>query len=196
MKSDQLYGVLHAESELDRQRRANAAALLERLESDHTSRLERTLAGAAMLHGFNWQISVSRYAFAAGYRKAGYFAGLTITLSVGTVSSWGDVEPLFTSLDSAGIPMDKWVSSDQPASYTRQYEATLQKDSPDEENPVGELIVRVIANLPGDTNTCRRVIVGYTDPVQSRPEPIYKLECEGESTDESEAQRSSDDQPL
>ena len=43
----------------------------------------------------------------------------------------------------------------------------------------GVLIVKVSAYFKEDSETCKRVIVGYTQPKE--PEPIYKLTCNGDA---------------
>jgi hypothetical protein len=83
--------------------------------------------------------------------------------------------PVFDVLALAGLDSEKWTSQDDAASYSRVFTYQISKES------LMDCYISITGSLPGDTDECRRVIVGYTSP-QARTfhpdaQPIYKLEC-------------------
>lgn len=66
---------------------------------------------------------------------------------------------------------------DYPASFERVYRFEWADDVYNAElgyRP--RLVIRVSANFKSDSETCKRVIVGYTEP-SKEPTPIYELRC-------------------
>lgn len=93
------------------------------------------------------------------------------------VSAWGDLTQLFEVLDAAGIdlPIGGWTSQDDAQSWTRIFKSTPV------DTPTSRINIQIHASLPGDTDTCHRVIVGYEREDREKPaRPIYELRCDGE----------------
>lgn len=91
------------------------------------------------------------------------------------VKSWAQLIPMFETLAIYGYPVDMWENQDNAESYTRIYIHKLDED----------ISIRIHAELPGDTDDCRRVIKGYRNEREfyqdSRPQPIYAFECGSDS---------------
>jgi len=69
------------------------------------------------------------------------------------------------------------INYDYPASFERVYRFEWADDVYNAElgyRP--RLVIRVSANFKSDSETCKRVIVGYTEP-SKEPTPIYELRC-------------------
>jgi hypothetical protein len=176
VKSSDLIKSITAESDEGQRLRILAAERLGILEHDYAERIQRLLTGAALTMDIRkWTLNYSTSSFAAPWRvPAKTYASITVYLSFDKVDSWSVLSPLFELLDARGIDIDKWSSRDDPASYSRCYTNQIHLDEEDGT----EVEIQITAALPGDTETCKRVIVGYQD-VPARTEPIYKLECEG-----------------
>lgn len=160
-----------------------AEQLRDQLIAEHSHRLQKLLTGVALTAECpEWSLSVSTAAFHASWRKSKIHAALTIYLTLEKVPSWSAMIPVFDALAARGFDADGWTSHDDAASYSRVYNYTVKKDL-DGEDP-GRVEVQITASLPGDTDTCKRIITGYTNPVMDAPAPaptpIYKLVCEGE----------------
>lgn len=178
MNSADLRRSITAEADLDREYRIKAAHTLAKLEAEHSDRLQTLLAGAALATAMpRWTLSVSTSDFAASWRKSKVYAELNLNMAILNIKSWSALTPMFDILDAQGIDADKWTSEDDAASYSRIFKATLL----DDEETGQKIVIRITASLPGDTETCKRVIVGYTSPDRyiPTPSPIYELQCEG-----------------
>lgn len=92
------------------------------------------------------------------------------------VESWRQVQPIFEALGAIGIDVEKWKSRDDAASYTRIFDQHGYFNICDADG----VDLRIHATLKGDTEECRRVLVGYTRPELAMPRgaaPIYELQC-------------------
>lgn len=65
---------------------------------------------------------------------------------------------------------------DYPASFERVYRFEWCGEFNNELGYRPRLAIRVSANFKTDSETCKRVIVGYTEP-SKEPTPIYELRC-------------------
>lgn len=96
------------------------------------------------------------------------------------ISAWRDLLPVFQALDAAGIcPIDSWSSHDDAQSYSRIYEAKIEHIDNGQDFDL-DVELQITATLPGDTDTCRRVIVGYDEVPPKPARPRYELRCDGE----------------
>jgi len=180
VKSADILKSITQEADADRERRLLAAARMAELEADHSDRLQHVLTGAALLSvPFKWELDTHTTHFAATWRTSQVYAELNLNLTILKVSSWSALTALFDLLDAQGISADKWTSEDDARSYSRVFTNKVL----DDDGEGKKIIVRITASLPGDTETCKRVIVGYTKPVAYTPEPspIYELHCEGDT---------------
>jgi hypothetical protein len=66
------------------------------------------------------------------------------------------------------------TTEDDARSYARNYRFTFWSQDPDF---YGRLTVTVTANFKTDSETCKRVVTGYTEP-EKEAQPIYELRCE------------------
>jgi hypothetical protein len=71
---------------------------------------------------------------------------------------------------------EKQETSDYAAGMMRTYKFYWY----DPDNRDHYMIVTVEASFGEDSDTCRKIVVGYKPAVE--PQPIYKLTCEGEET--------------
>ena len=107
------------------------------------------------------------------------------------IKNWGVLLPVFQALDTVGIPAESWKSFDDPASYTRIYRHEISV-------PSINVYIKIHATLPGDTEDCRRIIVGYTAshatvPILYAPTPIYKFDCKSDIQEQRHPNAQSDD---
>jgi hypothetical protein len=65
------------------------------------------------------------------------------------------------------------TTEDDAQSYARNYRFTFWSQEPDF---YGRLTVTITANFKQDSETCKRVVTGYTEP-EKEARPIYALEC-------------------
>lgn len=70
-------------------------------------------------------------------------------------------------------PKDQTVEDDAQ-SYARNYRYVFWSEDPDF---YGRLTVTITANFKADSETCKRVVTGYTEP-DKEARPIYELRCE------------------
>lgn len=178
MKSTDLIRTITQEADEDRELRLLAAQRMADLEAQHSDRLQKLLTGAALATDQSpWTMSVNTSHFAAKWRDCKTYADLCLNLTIQRVESWSALTPLFDILDSQGIDASNWTSEDDARSYSRIYTNTVL----DDEATGQKIVIRITASLPGDTETCKRVIVGYTHPESHIPQsqPIYELHCEG-----------------
>jgi hypothetical protein len=66
-------------------------------------------------------------------------------------------------------------SSDYPSSFSRSYSFSWIGEQ-DSHGYIPELTIAVTASFSEDSETCKRVIVGYKEPPKE-PTPIYELQC-------------------
>ena len=66
------------------------------------------------------------------------------------------------------------TTEDDASSYARNYRFTFWSQEPDF---YGRLTVTITANFRADSDTCKRVVTGYTEP-DKEARPIYELRCE------------------
>jgi len=69
-------------------------------------------------------------------------------------------------------------TNDYPDSYSRMFSFTWDGPTDYETGYKPTLSVSVTANFKEDSDTCRRVVVGYREP-SKEPTPIYELQCRG-----------------
>ena len=69
---------------------------------------------------------------------------------------------------------DESSNEDNAGSYARTYKFAFFSKDPEF---YGRLTVNITANFKEDSDTCKRVIVGYTEP-SNESTPIYELRCE------------------
>jgi len=74
---------------------------------------------------------------------------------------------------------DNNYTSDSPASFSRSYNFSWYGDWTDTTGHRPSFAVRVTANFKEDSETCKRVIVGYKAP-STEATPIYELQCSDE----------------
>jgi hypothetical protein len=73
---------------------------------------------------------------------------------------------------------DGTYSYDDANSFSRSYQFSWTGPEFGDFRPA--LHITVTANFKQDSETCSRVIVGYTEAREEKPKPIYALKCEGE----------------
>jgi hypothetical protein len=71
---------------------------------------------------------------------------------------------------------DHTSTSDAPASFSRSYQFYWYGDSEYYDGFQPTLYVNVTASFTEDSETCKRVIVGYREP-STEAQPIYELRC-------------------
>lgn len=130
----------------------------------------------------DWHWSINLYSWDSWRHKKQLCCPAVITVGkldfiVEGIQSWRDLTSTFEILNYADINSSDWVSTDDAESYSRIYKTPIK--SADDRITLG---ISITASLPGDTDECRRVITGYTDPSgrsyeSEEPKPIYKLEC-------------------
>ncbi len=178
MKSSNLLEVLHKDSNKQAEASLRAAVRANELDAQYRPNMEKILSGAALLFApSSWDVSTSVCHFARDYHPSGIYAGVNVSLTIRDVPSWASLSPMFEVLDQLGLPVENWESKDDAASYSRIYRQELHKETLEPEG--GHVEVCITANLPGDTETCKRVIVGWRGPRSVPSEPIYELQCEG-----------------
>lgn len=84
------------------------------------------------------------------------------------ITTWGEMLPLLEALAPLGFSENGWKNEDVAATYTRVFNNTILD---------GRLVLALHANLPGDTDECRRIVKGYTEGWITKPEPIYGFDC-------------------
>ena len=87
------------------------------------------------------------------------------------LSAFNDFDPTYMSTHDNATYMVR--------SYTFNYEMSFK------DGTLGYITVTVEAKVKRDSVTCERVIVGMTE---SKPQPIYKLVCDGESEEVEEGE--------
>lgn len=93
------------------------------------------------------------------------------------IKAWVELLPLLEAFDAAGVAeVAGWHNEDLAESYTRMFKVAVVPNEKDPDNSP-QLELRVYANLPGDTEGCKRVVKGFTEGYVSKPEPIYAFEC-------------------
>ncbi len=108
--------------------------------------------------------------------------GVTVYLTLKDLSGLKD-ESLAALLDAfVHSNPDSTYSSDDAASFARSY--SFYWYGPEYGNHRPSLSIYVTANFSFDSETCRRVITGYTEP-SKEPTPIYELRCDEDKTEES-----------
>jgi hypothetical protein len=70
---------------------------------------------------------------------------------------------------------DTSSTGDSPSSFSRQYTFRWYGEE-DESYNHATLTISVTASFSEDSETCKRVIVGYREP-DKEPTPIYELKC-------------------
>lgn len=180
MKHTQLFDVLHAESDKAVANEMLARARLDRLLAEHRCPIERKLLGVAALFHREFEYTFNHEASANRFRPIGFSARLYFLMKMGTVQSWAEVAPILEALALVGFDVDQWKTHDHAATYTRSYRYRVVEDAWDETNPerIGSVAVDLAFNLPGDTDTCRRVLKGYTERHSFGGEPEYELVCD------------------
>lgn len=120
-----------------------------------------------------WNYDIYSWVWSYGEKKTAYSGSVHLNFYIKGITSWSQLIPIFEILELADFNQEKWTSADNAESYTRVYQYKLAED------PI-TCSIRIHASLPGDTDECRRVIVGYTEPSQEvhSADPIYKLECQ------------------
>ena len=84
-------------------------------------------------------------------------------------------EGLFALLDSMNHhEPDDTSSEDDAVSYARNYKFSFFSKDPEF---YGRLMVTITANFKEDSETCKRIVVGYKEP-EKESTPIYELRCE------------------
>jgi hypothetical protein len=71
---------------------------------------------------------------------------------------------------------DSSNSEDDAVGFTRNYKFRWESKDPEF---YGVLTVNVAANFKSDSDTCKRVIIGYREP-EKEAKPIYELRCDDE----------------
>lgn len=71
---------------------------------------------------------------------------------------------------------DSMDTSDDAASFARHYHFYWYGQDFDGFRPT--LVILVTANFRQDSETCHRILTGYTEAKTVEPQPIYKLDCE------------------
>ncbi len=72
---------------------------------------------------------------------------------------------------------DDTTTRDQPGSFSRVYVFSWEGKTVDFITPT--IAIAVTAQFSEDSETCKRVVVGYREP-SKEPTPIYELRCEGD----------------
>lgn len=182
--SKELFAAAAAEAK-EEKRQAEAVWQAEQSLRVRCETYQRAINGAVLLSGVadEWKSSVSVGGFwrTWGEDHSPFVYG-TVSIAL-NITHWRELEPLFTVLDAAdlNLSLDAWKSHDDAASYTRIFEVEQELD------PNSKLTVKILATLPGDTDTCRRVLVGYEDESRvyrnNTSRPIYELRCDGEEAE-------------
>ena len=72
------------------------------------------------------------------------------------------------------LEADKTKSEDLPSCFTREFRFTWNSKDPEY---YGSLSVIISASFKEDSETCKRVVVGYKEPAKEAT-PIYELRCD------------------
>jgi hypothetical protein len=80
---------------------------------------------------------------------------------------------------------DHTATSDSPASFSRSYQFYWYGDAEEHSGFQSALYVNVTASFKEDSETCKRVIVGYKEP-STEAQPIYELRCTDDAPTEQE----------
>jgi len=177
MKSSSIVAAITADANSASSARRQAEGTLAKLESTFSDSTQKALTAAALVGDYpEWSITVTTSCFPAPWRASKLYASIDFYLTIPQVQTWADLVPLFDVLDMMNVPADKWTSYDDAQSYSRTYSTEILKDDAGGRG----VRINVVASLPGDTETCKRVIVGYTQPKPQEAEvakPIYELRC-------------------
>lgn len=159
----------------DRKRDRAVRAYQSKVEKRFIEPLTIKLGMACLESGFAPRLDITSSGYWRSYINPPRPYAVVWVSAYVNIKAWRDLIPLFEKLEEMyGFPTDAWTNTDDARSYTRIYTHTIEK----EEHLSVEL--RVHAILPGNTDTCRRVITGYSTPYVPRPEPIYEMVCDGE----------------
>lgn len=182
MKSEQLYGAIHADSDARLAWQALARERLDLLMAEHRVPVERKILGVASMFQREIEYTFNHYMSINEYKPSHFDCRVHFLLQMGTVKSWSEVAPVLEALALVGFDVDKWTTHDHAATYTRSYKYKLAYAKWDVEDPelIGDVEVELTFNLPGDTDTCKRVLKGYSDEYHQPATPIYELVCEGD----------------
>lgn len=180
MQSKQLKELIHGETNKRMADEELARKRFDELMAEHRLPVESKILGVATLFQREFDYTFSHSASANHYRKAGISVFVQFLLKMGTVKSWAEVTPILEALALVGFDVDKWETADHAATYSRSYKYKLTYAAYDEPDPnkIGDLYVELVFNLPGDTDTCRRVLKGYTSRCDLGGQPIYELVCD------------------
>jgi hypothetical protein len=166
------------ESDLGYHRKA--LTRLDELSAEYLPGVLRKLNGSALLALPNtpWRVEVNTCHFSANWKKAKAHAGIDVRMYIENITAWADLVPFFDLLENFGITEESDFSSyDDAASFTRIFNVDIYKKG-SEDGEFGHISIRIHASLVGDTELCKRVVVGYTDARMVEAEPIYELKCE------------------
>lgn len=97
------------------------------------------------------------------------------------ISQWSELTPILEAIDTIRLPHQEFEVEDLPETYTRVYSAPVLP-------LLGGSVMRLSfhASLPGDTEDCKRIVIGYEKPYVSEPQLKYKFVCKGEKTPEND----------
>lgn len=182
MKHADLYAKLHEESSKLLGLECISRARLVALQDEYRLPVERKILGVATLFQREFEYTFNSGAHVAQYKPAGFDCSLHFFIKMGTIESWAAVAPILEALALTGFDVDKWETTDHAETYTRSYKYKLayaKWDEPDA-SKIGDVIVELAFNLPGDTDTCRRVLKGYSPTHSFGGQPQYELVCDKE----------------
>lgn len=144
------------------------------LISIYSAKLEHLLTGVGLAsEAPEFTLKVESGGIAAHWLKEGYHAWIGANLIFKKMPSWKAMEPVFEMLATRDFDIDAWTSEDDAASFSRVYAYTLLGGTGKADN----VTVKITCTLEGDNDTCKRVVVGHTEPRVLPSEPIYEIHC-------------------
>lgn len=107
----------------------------------------------------------------SAYTSVGNFGSMYLYIHLRSLTGLKDprLENVLNMLE--GEQPTKVDTSDYPGDLNRDYRYIFE-----DVGEQGRIILTLSAYFSEDSETCKKVVVGYTQPIE--PQPIYKLNCE------------------
>lgn len=140
------------------------------------------LSGALLMTAqpqWEWKIETSAGAFEMSWSKKDNVYSY-IHIHIEGLTEWRQLLPLFAALELLGYDQEKWTSHDDAQSYTRIYSYVIHNTEGENGADDEKCELTIHATLPGDTDDCRRVLVGYEKPYVPSETPRYEFRCKSD----------------